>query len=92
MKCLYRFNLDYGRMGSLTGLFVASPEKIKNLIGKEVYFGEVLGKHSDVFSIMEESDFKLLTDDQDFISKFIQFDCESGINPFHYMEDEDEDE
>jgi hypothetical protein len=36
-------------MGALSGIFVAEEEAVEALIasGKEVYFGEVLGKHSE---------------------------------------------
>ena len=98
MKKLYKFNLNYGRMGELSGIFVADEKEVQGLLGKEVYFGEVLGKHSEVFCTLEEDNLKCLTDDQEFIAKFKEFNCESGCNPFDYVEegedeeDEEEDE
>ena len=44
MKKLYSFELDWGRMGSLEGLFIAEEKDVKDIIGKNVQFGEVLGK------------------------------------------------
>ena len=33
-------------MGSVEGLFVADEEEIQRNMGMQVYFGEILGKHS----------------------------------------------
>ena len=48
MNKLYKFHWDCGRMGNLDGVFIAEPKEIEALIGKEIHFGEVLGKHSDI--------------------------------------------
>jgi hypothetical protein len=93
MKKLYKYVGNFGRMGSLKGLFVADEEEIKNAIGKSIYYGEVLGKHSEIVDDLDKNSFTIVTDDQDFIEKFERFDCESGTNPLEYLdEDEDEDE
>lgn len=89
MQALYRFYVYYGRMGNLEGLFVADSNEIETLIGKEVYFGEVLGKHSEVFVKIEKNMFKELTTDSDFIKKFLEFGCKSGFNPLDYYEEEE---
>jgi hypothetical protein len=36
MKGIYRFKYDYGRMGELSGIFVADSEHIKQLVGSYV--------------------------------------------------------
>ena len=91
MKNLYRFYWDKGRMGYVTGTFVAEESEITAAIGKQVYFGEILGKHSDIYGILKAEDLTILTDDQDFIEKFSQLHCESGHNPlYHLNEDEPE--
>ena len=51
-------------MGELEGTFLASPEDVAEAMGKTIYFGEVLGKHSDIYGELEESDIELITDDQ----------------------------
>lgn len=96
MKAIYEFNWDCGRMGDLNGCVVATKEEVVELIGKEIYFGEVFGKHSEVYGILEASDLKVLSEDQDFINKaqeiFGGHSTISGYNPFDYYEDgEDED-
>lgn len=86
-----KFYRDFGRSGELMGVCVAHREEIEAAIGKSVYFGEVLGKHSDVQITLEESDFTILTDDKEFITKYILlFGTGHGHNPFDYLEDEDE--
>lgn len=44
MKYLYKFHWDCGRNGDLQGLFVATEDEVKDAIGSEAYFGEVLGE------------------------------------------------
>ena len=48
-KVLVHFEWDCGRQGMVDGLFVTTQEKIDAAIGTEVYFGEILGKHSEIF-------------------------------------------
>ena len=60
---LYEFRFDCGRSGSLTGMFAVDDRGKKALnalikSGTEVNFGEVLGKHSDVYGPIGASDVK----------------------------------
>lgn len=88
MKKLYRYYLDCGRMGSLGGLFVADDELVKKCIGIEVYFGEVLGKHSDVAAVLQDDQLSVLTDDQDFIDKAVEYGLvPTGYDPIRAMID-----
>jgi len=91
MRKLYEFELDCGRMGSLTGRFVLDEEGQKQLeesYGKVVYFGEVLGKHSDVQVKLAPNQFTVVTDNQEFLNMAARLgvSLNSGYNPFHYME------
>lgn len=85
-------------MGHLYGLFVAEKEEVDNLIGKTVYFGDVLGKHSDVYAEMEEGYFSVISDDQELISRLLYLfnsNTMCGYNPvvrYEEYEEEDEDE
>lgn len=90
MKNLYKLEVDCGRMGYLEGLFIAEEEDIKKIMGKQIYFGEVLGKHSEISAEMDNDCLSALTNDQDFISKFEEFHCASGYNPLDYIDEEDE--
>jgi len=86
MKAIYKLNLDCGRYGSLYGIFVADKEYVDTLIdsGIEVYFGEVLGEHSDVYGEIEETDIQLVTDDVKVVDMFEEYELSTGIDPFDY--------
>ena len=93
MNVLVKYSIDYGRCGRLQGLFVCTRKELESLNDQYVNFGEVLGKHSEVDHTFQENDFKVMTDDQDFISKLVKIvgrDTISGYNPLCYVE-EDED-
>ena len=93
MKKLYKFELDYGRQGTLEGIFVSLESDFDRMIGNEVYFGEALGKHSEVSEVMtkdmfEEIDipFEVLEILENKIGSTI-----SGWNPVEmFMEEENE--
>lgn len=88
MKKLYEFFWDCGRMGNLTGLFIAEEDEIKAIIGKNLYFGEVLGKHSEISGKLDSEDLIIKSEDLDFIEKLEEIlGCNiSGYNPFNYVE------
>lgn len=90
MKAVYKFHYDCGRMGELTGLFITDTEKVKALIesGEEVYFGEVLGKHSEVCGPIEEHDLTLISTEENVIKIIEEHDLENGFNPFDYLQDD----
>ena len=91
-KYLWRFNWDCGRQGELEGLFVATEQEVKSLIGQEVYFGEVLGKHSEIFGTIEENEVKKVDLDSETVEKVTKVlgDIWSGYNPLEYLEEEDD--
>jgi len=93
MKKIYEFNRDCGRMGSLDGIFVATHDEVGKIVGEEIYFGEVLGKHSDICITLREIDLRVLSDDREFVAQFIEVIGEgtiSGFNPLDYYDEEDE--
>lgn len=93
MKVIVSFYVDYGRMGDLNGIFICEKEALENLYGKEIYFGEVLGKHSEVVVEVDEGCFEIKTNDQDFIAKFIEIMGDgtiSGYNPFDFIDEDEE--
>lgn len=89
-KALWQFHWDVRRMGHVRGQFVATDEEMRKHIGRDIYFGEILGKHSEVFGTLEEKDLKRLTDDPAFIAKYEELGCASGYNPLHYLREDDE--
>lgn len=94
MKAVYKLHYDCGRMGELTGLFIAEKEAVDKLIesGEEVYFGEVLGKHSDISGPIEKKDITLISTEENVIKLIEEHDLENGFNPFDYIDEEDEEE
>jgi len=94
MKVIVEFFWDCGRMGDLSGLFICDKQNLKFIEGKEVYFGEVLGKHSEISGTISADDFVIKTEDQEFIQKFIEIIGDgtiSGYNPFDYVDISEDD-
>lgn len=86
-KFLYRFYWDCGRMGDLEGLFIADPDRVKAMLGLRVYFGEVLGKHSEIYGTLTEDDLTVISKDQDKIEWLANLlgTTVSGWNPIRYI-------
>lgn len=93
---LWKFDWDCGRMGDLSGLFAASQEDINNIVGQEIYFGEVLGKHSEIYGTLEATDLTLIDIPEEYVQKIVDAagsgHCISGYSPFDYWERVDDDE
>ena len=87
---IYKFHWDCGRQGSVDGCFVANDSEVEKAIGKEVYFGEILGKHSEIYGTLEKGDIGLVTTDEQVVSLFEQFELSNRYNPLEYLRDEDE--
>lgn len=85
-KGLYQTNIDCRRQGVLTGLFVIEKIKVEELFKHnfEIYFGEVLGKHSEVVAILKEDSLKFITDNPEVIKIIEDYGLQTGINPFDY--------
>jgi hypothetical protein len=91
-KGVYKFQVDFGRMGNIGGIFIADAADVQWVIGKKVDFGECLGKHSDVQCLIEEHQIWVLSIEQDFITKLedvLGTGTISGYNPFDYISRED---
>ncbi len=88
MKNLYSFYWDCGRMGNLEGLFIAEESDVQNIIGKEVYFGEVLGKHSEVSGVVDKEDIEVVSEDQEKVEwlENLLGSTVSGYNPLAYYD------
>lgn len=86
MKALFKMNFDYGRSGSLEGLFIAEKKYIDYLVEQElqVNFGEVLGKHSEVCGRVSPEEITLVTTDKNVLGIIKEFDLENGYNPLDY--------
>jgi hypothetical protein len=94
---LYEWSWDQGRGYDAEGLFVASEEELKPMLGRDIYFGEICGKHSEVTLSFDMEDFTIKSDDQGFIEQLIAIvgggsRSISGYNPLEYFEDQRDDE
>lgn len=93
---LYKFEVDYGRHGSLEGLFVSTEDELNLINNATIHFGEALGKHSEVWL----DDFKwqeccsVVSDDEEKIEWLVGIlgYTLSGYNPSDYFEYYESDE
>lgn len=83
---VFKMDVSCGRMGNLEGVFVAKKSHVKCLIDNkiEVYYGEVLGKHSEIYGPVEEKEITLITEDKSVIDVILAHDLSSGFNPFDH--------
>ncbi len=86
-RFLWQFEWDCGRQGDLEGLFVATEAEVQELMGQDVNFGEVLGKHSEVYGTIEEGEITKVELDTETVEKVtaILGDTWSGYNPLEYV-------
>lgn len=89
-RYLWKFYWDCGRQGEVSSLFVATENEVSGLIGKDIYFGEILGKHSEVSGTIEEGEVQKVEIDPETVEKVAALlgDTWSGYNPIVYLEDE----
>lgn len=55
---LWTWFIDCGRMGDLTGAFIATEEEVERALGYEIYLDEPLGKHSEINVELERDQFQ----------------------------------
>lgn len=85
-KAIFRLHIDCGRQGDLEGVFISTQAMVDKLIESktEVYWGEVLGKHSEVYGAVEKDEIEFLTDNEEAIKVIEDYGLETGYNPFDY--------
>ena len=97
---LYSFNWDCGRMGDVDGLFVADEKEVAKVInlGTRIYFGEILGKHSEIDGTLDDDDLPILlvdgtysaSDNDEF--KYEQKIALGGVTLEHFRDSDYEEE
>lgn len=87
MKGIYKLSIDCGRMGEIEGVFVSTPDEVARITGKEIYFGEILGKHSEISEVMTVDNLKLISIDEEAIKLIEANGLMSGYNPFDYFDE-----
>lgn len=100
-QTLYKFYWDAHRAGEIESLFIADDEQVEAVLGMNVYFGEVLGKHSEVYGTLDEGDLTVVTQEPGVIADLLrvfagdrraQHGTICGLNPLHYLRDDEGDE
>lgn len=91
-KRLYKFHWDCGRMGDVSSVFIAESKDLESAIGKTVYFGEILGKHSEVYGTLDDEDIEVITEDKEVIYIVDRYGLENGYNPLDYIREQEEQE
>lgn len=92
---LIRMHVSCGRMGNLCGLFICTEEEFLPFVqGRAIYFGEVLGKHSEIEAeIKVGKTLEVISIDQDLIDRLLgcfSGPTLSGENPVIYLRDQEE--
>ena len=85
-KAIFKLYVECGRMGTLEGVFISTKEKVDKLIESkiEVYFGEVLGKHSEIYGSIEKDDIIFISDNKEAVDIIEKYNLCSGYDPFAY--------
>ena len=86
MRAIYRFDVDHGRGYQIHSVFSAEKEAVEKVMGKEVYFGEVCGKHSEMAEVVLPTNLKMITDDPTTVRLFDEVGLSCGINPVEVYE------
>ncbi|WP_074432657.1 hypothetical protein [Clostridium ihumii] len=88
MKKLYKFYWDCGRRGDVKGMFIAEEKEVQEAIGQEIYFGEILGKHSEVYGTLEKGEITEVKVSDTTIKEMEEVigTTISGYNPLNYIE------
>ena len=88
---LWKFSEDYGRMGVVEGLFIATEEEVDRFLrDKKINFGEILGKHSEVSVCFDNEHLKCLDVSESTINELFQkinSRCIVGQDPFDQVYD-----
>lgn len=85
---LVKFHHDFGRMGDLDGLFICDRAEYNAALGKTADFGEALGKHSEIFCVVDRGNMTVVSTDAAriaWLEGIIGAKTISGYNPLDYL-------
>lgn len=88
-KGVYKFHVNCGRQGSLSGIFVATAQAVADAMGKEVWFDEPFGKYSEVTIMLDSDCIKLVSEAAEVVRVVEEHGLSNGENPLELI-DEDE--
>lgn len=86
---VYRYEEDFGRMGCLTGVFIANRSDVAVAMGKQVHLGEVLGKHSDIWAEITAETVTMISEDPTLVDTIQKFGLFTGVNPIARLAEEE---
>jgi len=94
MNCLWEFDVD-AIYANISSVFIASEERINEMVGDEVHLGEIAGKHSEVTFELKKDMFRLITDDEEIVEALFQSNggeskVLGGIDIVGYWEEDQE--
>lgn len=81
MKVLVRMELDFGKMGKIESLFVCDDSDLTKLENSYVEVGEFLGIRADVSCEITPDDYKVVSNNQEYILWFENNVGTIGLNP-----------
>ena len=82
MLKLYRFSVRWTRTDDITGIFAAEEAEVVAAYGVQGHLDEPLGRYSSGPLTLKAEDLTVLTDDQAFIAKAIEYRLlPTGVNP-----------
>lgn len=91
MLKVYKYAQYFGRMGSLSGVFIAEDTDVAKVRGKRVYLGEVLGKHSEVSATVDDKTLTMVSEDPAIVAFFGEhLGGGTGTNPIAAYLESDE--
>ena len=85
---LWKFDICFGRAGDIAGLFIATEKEVDFLIDRNIDFGEVLGKHSEVYHQFTKEDLKIIDVSSSTVQELLKAVGTryiNGSNPFEYL-------
>jgi hypothetical protein len=92
MLKLYSFCWSGFRGGRIESVFIADETEVERLIGREVRFGEILGKHSEVTGTIEANEIEMRSENPELIEWLLSIFGPTicGYNPIYYSGIDDE--
>lgn len=87
MRKLWKFDWN-GCYALIGGIFKATDDEVESIIGKELYLGEVEGKHSDVYGTIERDEITLISDNPVVVEAVPTF----GYDPVAYIRDQEQED
>lgn len=83
---MYRYCEDFGRMGSLSGIFLADAKDLEWFMGAQIWAHEALGKHSEVQVCFNENTIEVVDVSEQTVQELFEVlgKSISGTTPYDY--------